>query len=196
MQWKIINSGRQSALQNMAKDAELLLNLGSEPILHLYDWIQDAITFGGIVFHQADFAFSVLLPSTHSDFSLNPLENYHYIHRKVGALLKKFKGVESHLLAEEKGRESFCMAAPTKYDLMVDGKKVGGAAQRKTKRGYLHQGSLLLGHLPTSYLEEILQDTSIIEKMQKNSSPLLGTSWTRKELVEARDQLKNLFVEL
>ena len=34
------------------------------------------------------------------------------------------------------------MAKPTPFDLVIEGKKVGGAAQRRTRKGLLHQGSL------------------------------------------------------
>jgi lipoate-protein ligase A len=36
------------------------------------------------------------------------------------------------------------MARPTKYDVMLQGRKIAGAAQRKTKAGFLHQGTIAL----------------------------------------------------
>jgi len=225
MDWKIIDSGKRSAKQNMNKDAELLMTLSKEAIVHFYDWERDAATFGhfidparyfdlekvkekqldlaqrptggGIVFHMTDFAFSILVPSIHPAFSLSPLDNYLYINRKVGLALEEFLGVTIELLHEEDkdNKDNFCMAKPTKYDLIVRGKKVGGAAQRKTRAGYLHQGSLLLGHPPSSYLQAVLKDLRIIEKMKENSRPLLGEDYTPQDLISARHHLKNLFTK-
>lgn len=216
MDWLVIDSGKKLAYENMAKDANLLLNLGA-PTLHLYDWEKDAATYGhfidpkkffkletielakrptggGIVFHIADFAFSVLIPASHPAFSINPLENYLFINRQVSSIIETMFGEKIDLLPEEDSlREAFCMAKPTKYDLMLHGRKVGGAAQRKTKQGYLHQGSILLGQLKDDFLEKILLDETLIEKMKDNSLPLLGNDWTKSQLIDARQQLKVLF---
>jgi lipoate-protein ligase A len=37
-----------------------------------------------------------------------------------------------------------CFEAPVQYDVVVAGQKVAGAAQRRLRRGLLHQGSVLL----------------------------------------------------
>ena len=41
--------------------------------------------------------------------------------------------------------ESLCFARPTGYDILVEGAKVAGGAQRATRDGLLHQGSILAG---------------------------------------------------
>jgi len=38
-----------------------------------------------------------------------------------------------------------CFTTPTRYDVMVGGRKVAGAAQRRTRDGILHQGSIHFG---------------------------------------------------
>lgn len=228
MAWKIINSGKKKASENMAYDAFLLDQLAKEkdPILHLYEWQNDAATYGyfidpskflniskvneldldlakrptggGIVFHSCDVAFSILVPATHPSFSLNPLENYAFVNERVRQAIHQFTSIDSSLLEKEEKPldvfcESFCMAKPTKYDVMIGGKKVGGAAQRKTKWGYLHQGSILLCHLEKSLLEALLgHKSSVIEGMQKNSFPLLPGVSSQKELLDAKMTLTNL----
>jgi lipoate---protein ligase len=224
MRWKIIDSGTKSAEENMSLDARLLSDL-CEPIVHLYDWKESSATYGhfidiskffnmkivkekkldlakrptggGIVFHISDLAFSILLPATHPDFSLNSLNNYLYINTKVGEILYQFLKVNIELLPHNNvERSHFCMAKPTIYDLIVDGKKVGGAAQRKTRLGYLHQGTIFLGHPPYHLLEEILEDKNVLIKMKQNSFPLLGENFSQNELFEARNHLKSLFQKI
>ena len=80
---------------------------------------------------------------------------------------------------------------------MIEGKKIGGAAQRRVKHGLLHQGTISLAKLPEAYLKKILiPGTRVIEGMQDNGSSLLGDSWTVKDLLEVREGIKKLLIEV
>lgn len=226
MGWKHFDTGTRNAAANMALDAALLADLKDEEdaILHLYDWKGDAATYGhfidpdnflnmdgvsrsaldlakrptggGIIFHNCDLAFSVLVPATHPAFSTNPLENYAFVNTRVIWAIGQILNLSAELLPEESQPldvycKSFCMAKPTKYDVMIQGKKIGGAAQRKTRDGYLHQGSIAIGFLPESFLRDVLApQTQVFEGMRANSFALLGENWTRRELNEARAELR------
>ncbi len=226
MGWKHIDTGIRNASANMALDAALLADLKDEEdaILHLYDWEGDAATYGhfidpekflnmesvsrssldlarrptggGIIFHNCDLAFSVLIPSTHPNFSINPLENYAFVNTRVIWAIGQMIDLSAELLPEEaqpldSNCKSFCMAKPTKYDVMIQGKKVGGAAQRKTRDGFLHQGSIQIGLLSESFLRSVLApQTQVFEGMRANSFSLLGEKWTLNELKEARLELR------
>lgn len=160
-------------------------------------------TGGGIIFHVADFAFSALVPMSYSGFSLNPLENYALINEVVAAAVKRFSGntFEAELLPEEplaytRHCRHFCMAKPTKYDVMINGLKVGGAAQRRTRAGFLHQGSIALSLPDEGYLRDVLlPDTGVLEAMHLHSCLLLGSSPTAAQLVAARSAIKALLIE-
>lgn len=237
MAWKFFESGVNSAEKNMRLDLALLEDLknNQQPLVHFYDWEQESLTYGhfiqpekhldlngakkwglqmakrptggGIVFHNCDFAFSVLVPKSHPHFTKTTLENYAFINTKVKVaigrfLQKEFGGKDLQFLKEENepldaSCTSFCMAKPTKYDVMLEGQKVGGSAQRMTKFGYLHQGSILLGGLSEEFLHSVLlPKTRVAEGMQKLSFPLLGQSWTKKDLLEARAILKRLITQV
>lgn len=232
MGWKSIDTGKRSAAENMALDTAFLSDLQEEKegILHFYDWEGDAATYGhfidpanflnmegvsrhlldlakrptggGIIFHNCDFAFSVLVPSTHPNFSLNPLDNYAFINNRVIQAIAGMIHLPAELLPEEPkpldpSCKHFCMAKPTRYDVMIQGKKVGGAAQRKTRFGYLHQGSISIGFLPEAFLREVLApQTHVFEGMRANSFSLLGDDWTKKELLEARCELRAQFQKI
>jgi lipoate---protein ligase len=154
-------------------------------------------TGGGIVFHLSDLAFSVLLPAGHEGFSENTLDNYHYVNERVILAVKGVMQEASlELLPEDpkpldKSSSNFCMAKPTIFDVMIEGKKVAGAAQRKRKQGFLHQGSISIALPDTTFLNEILlPGTKVLEAMKANSYTMLKSPWSPKDLEEVRHMLK------
>ncbi len=232
MKWCIIHTGESSAEANMAQDARFLEQLESlqRPILHLYRWKGPCATYGhfidpytllkkegaekrqlslarrptggGIIFHIWDLAFSVLVPASHPQFSLNTLENYAYVNHLLIDAVQRFTGSrgEACLLPQEPqaldaASANFCMAKPTKYDVMLGGVKVGGAAQRRKRWGYLHQGTISLTPPNPDFLSDVLQgDTRVLEAMQTNSAYLLGSSAGVSELQEARQGLEQALI--
>src|SRR5262249_34411803 len=120
-------------------------------------------TGGGIIFHHCDLSFSVLIPASHPGFSLNTLDNYAFVNAAVIEAVKKFLGSNSDpkLLKDESTpldeyTRHFCMANPTKYDVMINGCKVGGGAQRRTKKCLLHQGTIALSIPTDEFLKAVL----------------------------------------
>lgn len=231
---KIIDSGPLSVSEAMEKDAYLLETLDpSGPlVLHFYDWVGPCVTYGhfihpaaylrldqlalfslqvarrptggGIIFHFDDFSFSVLVPQTHPKFSINTLENYHWINQSVMEALHaiearelslKFKtdfsdrsGSKQLFLGEKQA--AFCMARPTPFDLLVNGKKVGGAAQRKRRHGLLHQCSICLIPYPRQVLEAMVKDPHFLEAMERESTAWFETPPNPSRLNAIRSQLK------
>lgn len=152
-------------------------------------------TGGGIVFHIWDLAFSVLIPASHPYFSANTLDNYAFVNRLVLAAVGQFLGKEPELIQQDGPALSesctrFCMAQPTKYDVIFNGKKIAGAAQRKTKKGFLHQGTIALKLPSTSYLKSILlSETEVLEAMLAHTFPLLSSE---ESLDGGRAELKRI----
>jgi len=150
---------------NMAVD-EALLRAAVErgrPLLRVYSWRQPAVsigyfqkfpahlaghydivrrpTGGGLVYHDGDTTYTVVLPPGHPLFEMIATESYCTIHKAVAAAL----AVEAQVL-NSKPRASLtsdeCFRNPVHGDVVVDGRKLAGAAQRRTKWGLLHQGSI------------------------------------------------------
>jgi len=153
-------------------------------------------TGGGIIFHICDFAFSVLLPASHPKFSINTLENYALINHAVISAIQNMQESPLELLQTDPvpldyASNFFCMAKPTKYDVIMGGRKIGGAAQRRTKQGLLHQGTISIALLPDSFLSEVLlPQTLVIKATEAHSASLLGSNWTSAELEQARKEMK------
>lgn len=153
-------------------------------------------TGGGVIFHLWDMAFSVLVPATCSIFSLNTLENYAFVNQAVLCAVKKLlpENMPMTLIPHDMSVESaqaarFCMARPTQYDVMWEGRKIAGAAQRRTKAGFLHQGTISLAPPSTDYLREVLRPEErdqVIAAMERHTLPLLqGKEDLKEELIKS-----------
>ncbi len=145
-------------------------------------------TGGGVVFHIWDIAFSVLVPSSSPHFSQNTLENYRFVNEAVQRAAEEFLGrknlqlTPTDALALDSAATRFCMARPTKYDLVWEGRKIAGAAQRQGKKGFLHQGTIALQMPPDEYLEALLlPGTRVLEGMKAHTFPLLPDDMTLEE---------------
>jgi len=148
----------------MAVD-EALLREVRQPVLRIYEWDSPAVslgyfqpasvapegrpfvrryTGGGLVDHARDITYTIVLPRAHPWMEFPAPESYAHIHRGVQAVLEAC-GVAVELTPEAAALESeACFQKPVRFDLVAGGEKLGGAAQRRTREGMLHQGSLLL----------------------------------------------------
>ena len=141
-------------------------------------------TGGGIIFHLCDFAFSLLIPAHYPCIKINPLDNYYYINRQISNIVRQLTQKEDSIELLKQSNpfthskvDAFCMAKPTQYDIILEGKKIGGAAQRKTKKGILHQGSLSLKPLPETLLKKVLTEPQeVFPCMQEESGFLIENS--------------------
>ena len=107
-------------------------------------------TGGGIVFHGDDLTYSIVIPASDSVFDESSIAIYEKIHR---ALAEALNGScrRAELVGSARGAErtpqrgvptNDCFASPVHADVMLDGRKIAGAAQRRTRRGLLQQGSI------------------------------------------------------
>jgi lipoate-protein ligase A len=160
-------------------------------------------TGGGIVFHLWDVAFSLLVPA-HSDFfSTNTLTNYAFVHDVVRKVVCRFAEgridpyrLQEDLLPLDSYCRRFCMAQPTKYDLLWKERKLVGAAQRQTKQGFLHQGTISLCKPDFSLLQQIvLPNREVLKAMSCYTAFLLAEEAGEEEYRAARNRIKYLLLE-
>jgi lipoate-protein ligase A len=111
-------------------------------------------TGGGIVFHGADLTYSIVIPASDPVFDESSIAIYEKIHRSladalngVGERAVVAGGVDpggialsKHAAVSASGYN--CFANPVRADVMIDDRKIAGAAQRRTRRGLLQQGSI------------------------------------------------------
>jgi lipoyl(octanoyl) transferase len=109
-------------------------------------------TGGGVVFHGEDLTYSVVIPSSDVAFSESSMSIYEKIHRAVCAVLQAHGTTVAALyerrlekasaVIDRRYNRELCFSNPVKNDLMSNGRKVAGAAQRRIRRGLLQQGSI------------------------------------------------------
>lgn len=126
-------------------------------------------TGGGLLCHGSDVTFSLVVPNGHFFYMLNPLEAYQAVHGCVVEALERMGIGSLSIDATASTRSaSWCFAKPTAYDIMWKGKKVGGAAQRRTAHALLHQGSILFA--PWSPLAVLLKRQAVGHMMEVSHS--------------------------
>jgi len=159
---------------NMALDVELG-NLSyelREPILRLYTWEKPTLSFGKhqklrdinwsfvrdlsipcvrrptggrSVFHHKEITYSVSIPGEHELYNLKVLELYNVISDAIMDSLKNL-GIE---VKKDKGKRDntpFCFKSPSMYEITLNGKKLVGSAQLRTKKFVLQHGSIILDY--------------------------------------------------
>ena len=158
---EVVDPVPHHAALNMAID-EILLRSARLPTLRLYTWQRPAVSFGyfgiaaqvismfaarepvrrwsggGVVCHGEDVTYSVIVPRQATFFAASPRESYRAIHAGIAALIPEAALIET---APDE-RADLCFAAPSQHDIMRAGVKIAGAAQRRTRDGLLHQGSI------------------------------------------------------
>ena len=212
----------------MALDEALLLTSGGRgrPLLRIYEWDRPAVTIGyvqtydaapgegyaiirrptggGVVFHDRDVTYSVVAPAGHWLAESGRLESYGIVNRAV------LRGLASLAVAPDLAREEIpksvnrsrmvCFRTPTRYDVLANGRKIAGSAQRRMREGLLHQGSINFGGpLPFPRgeivnrlccgfreelkirLEEYVPSADVLAKAQALVAECYGTdAWNRK----------------
>jgi lipoyl(octanoyl) transferase len=171
---EVLDPEPHAAALNMALD-EVLLGRAAGPLLRVYRWARPAVSFGyfgnvadveaawpgremvrrwtggGIVPHGEDVTYTLIVPRRCAFFRLGAEETYRAIHERIATLLAAHgRAVRVAAAAQAKVSDA-CFENPARYDLLTDAGKIAGAAQRRTKAGLLHQGSIQGAALPADF---------------------------------------------
>lgn len=180
----LMMDGKRTGPENMAMD-EHLAQTTKQPMLRVYGWQGswmslgyfgkwDEIpagrafvrrpTGGGIVDHDYDWTYSLIVPRGFELAEMKPSESYRLIHESIAAWLSE-SGIACSLWYDEPFSEgNLCFRNPVTFDLMDQhGKKIAGAGQRRTKYSLLHQGSIL-----TNVDAEKLSAVSLAQQLSRN----------------------------
>ncbi len=113
-------------------------------------------TGGGIVFHGEDLTYSIVIPASEPVFAESSMSIYEKIHRALSRTFvamgreavvaaigdRRGAGTVIQAAVSARGYNEHCFANPVRADVMMNGRKVAGAAQRRVRAGLLHQGSI------------------------------------------------------
>jgi len=101
-------------------------------------------TGGRAVLHFNELTYSIVIPKTHEYFKLSVLEFYKKISQIIVEGLNRL-GFPAKLTERvQNGNTSACFDAPSWYEITLNGYKVVGSAQMRTKDFILQHGSIIL----------------------------------------------------
>lgn len=170
--FRVIKNGKNCAKINMAIDNALITSFEENdmPIFRVYHWTKSftigisqdfssysftdeyngdfakRVTGGGVLFHGHDLSYSLVIPA-HLLKSYNIKQSYEKI---CYFLLNFYKnlGLKTNFAKDdsaiELSKNEFCQVGFEAYDILVNGQKIGGNAQRRTKKVIFQHGSIPL----------------------------------------------------
>jgi len=185
--WRFIDSQKLNAQDNMDFDKSLVDNFEGTPIFRLYSWEKNSFTIGrfqklndlknieqfgsnyakrltggGLLLHGNDISYSIVIPIKLLG-TKNVKESYEYIcsfilnfYKKLGLHVEYAKDINKEL-----SKSFFCQEGFEAYDMICQGKKLGGNAQKRTKDLIFQHGSIPLKSDKRSFSGHALDEFDI-----------------------------------
>lgn len=105
-------------------------------------------TGGKAVLHDQELTYSLVAAVDHPLFTGDILGTYRVISACIAEALKRL-GLAPKMVSEGRSAagtplEAYCFAAPSKFELLVGGRKICGSAQVRSGGAFLQHGSLLI----------------------------------------------------
>ncbi|MGA9045131.1 lipoate--protein ligase family protein [Sulfuricurvum sp.] len=217
--WRCIESGINAPEWNMAVDEALLMSFreGDLPILRLYGWERSLsagrfskihsrvnleklkecriscvrrISGGGILVHGGDLSYALILPRE-SLRSHGVKESYRILCAFLIRLYEKL-GFKADFACDSNvatAHSDICLAANEAYDIMIEGRKSGGNAQRYFRKVLFQHGSIPITLESETWDPIFLEDSGVEEAATLER---LGRNVSYEELSES---LKEAFCE-
>lgn len=179
--WDFLQSPAAGAAWNMALDEALLRTAArrGRPLLRVYSWEKPSVSFGyfqkfpahladgyevvrrptggGVVYHVEDTTYTVVVPPANALYAMKTTDAYCVLHKAVAAAFESQAAL--HMAAPHSLQGQYeCFQKPVHGDVVADGRKLAGGAQRRTKSGMLHQGSIA-SKLSAEQLKHGFEDT-------------------------------------
>jgi lipoate-protein ligase A len=218
--FEIIQDGPRDARCHMEIDHALAVSGHPHPCLRIYDWAEPAITTGlfseperlldlercracrmevvkrptggGILFHHKDLVCSVFIPN---ESSIEPV--YKAVNERLRAALAPFlPALDPIPSIPDTAASRFCMAQAAATDLLWQGRKIGGCAQRKTRSGILLQGSIFLTRPDWERMASCVRHADDITAMRTTSTSLEELSSRPVDRQSVREAIASQFYHI
>jgi lipoate-protein ligase A len=130
-----------------------------------------------VVAHGEDLTYTLIVPWTHEFARRSARDSNREIHARIAEALIG-GGIDAHLTKVAAARMSAeCFANPAESDLLTGDRKIAGAAQRRTRWGLLHQGSIQGCALAEDFASRLAENFA---------REIAGRPLSEKELEEAQ----------
>ncbi len=183
---------------NMALDEAMLL-AAEHPWMRVYQWAEPTIsigfsqeldrvqpehrgwpvvrrwTGGGVVVHDGDWTYTVAAPHGSALCEMRATDSYRLIHEAMVAALQEC-GIADCELQPESTSDGMgvCFLEPAKHDVVRQGQKIAGAAQRRAKPGFLHQGTVqplkVPVHFAGAFARLLASDVRVVSQTDAESA--------------------------
>jgi len=134
-------------------------------------------TGGGIIFHGDEVTYSLACSEEDIGSPVSVKEAYRLICSFLMETYREF-GLEPYFAvdnpAREKIKSTFCFSSFEDYDILIEGKKIGGNAQKRKKKVIMQHGSIPLSlNMPLAgrYVKELLLNA---ERNSTSMEEILG----------------------
>jgi lipoyl(octanoyl) transferase len=211
--WLLWRQRKNAADYNMALDEALLqcAPKWGRPVLRFYGWLEPAATFGysqsyaeiekltmlrplvrrptggGLVPHDADWTYSLVFPAGHFWHRCKAVESYRRAHEWIRDAFAKMSVATTLSPTRQKEIPGQCFVGAEKDDVLWHGRKIAGAAQRRTRHGLLIQGSV---QPPPIGLEREQWETAMCDVAQTSFSVEWQTMPANEEIEQLTQELR------
>ena len=200
--WRFLDTGMESGAWNMAVDELFLEDFkeGDMPIIRVYGWentlslgrfspssknlhheniqaknipLVRRMSGGGILIHGGDLSYTLIMPRMRGR---GVKENYRYVCGFLISLYQKM-GHEAQFACDlhlNEQRSSICLAGIEPYDIVIEGKKMGGNAQRYTRHAVFQHGSIPM-RIDESFFKPLFLEDSGLDRaatLEKLGTPI------------------------
>ena len=202
----VMDSGLGEPAFNMAIDEALLASSTTRDraVLRFYGWTEPAATFGyfqhhtevasrtrirplirrptggGIVPHLRDWTYSLSVPPAHPWHRMRAVDSYRTMHEWI---VRAFAGIQ---IATElapccrKDAPGACFEGYEQFDVLWQGRKIAGAAQRRNQLGLLIQGSVQ----PPTTCERAEWQSAMLREIPRTQFPAFEACTPDADLLE------------
>jgi lipoate-protein ligase A len=189
--WRLILEAKKDGFYNMAADNTLFLCFPQQriPTLRIYSWQNPFITLGyhqkidfltsksfpftrritggGAILHYQELTYSLVCSLEDLDLPYSPKKTYQVLssflfcfYQKLGLKPYFAKDVFKENLI---GNKNFCYSWWEEFDIVIEGKKIGGNAQRRRKN-YLFQHGSIPQKIDFSLVSIVIKGVDDLEK--------------------------------
>ncbi|HLC96244.1 MAG TPA: biotin/lipoate A/B protein ligase family protein [Candidatus Nanoarchaeia archaeon] len=218
MKVRLLDTGIHDAFMNMAIDEALLSS--SMPVLRFYAWKPAAlsigyfqskeqfnfdalrsnnidfvrrVTGGNAVLHDVEITYSFIIDESQMPASI--VESYKVISKGLLQGLKNL-GLDPRMNEEvTKGHKSaVCFQEPSWYEILVNGKKILGSAQKRIQGKLLQHGAILIEADIDTYCSLFKNYSTQMAKEVKKRMTSIATERNKKtDYAEVRDAMADGF---
>ena len=159
-------------------------------------------TGGGAILHDREWTYSIALPASHALVQANAAHLYEVVHDALIDTLGLL-GVRAQRCELTDGSSAgrgpfFCFDRRHCTDVLLDGRKLAGSAQRRTKTAILQHGSIILAnrceqhHVATIADQINIDDEALLTPLvdaleQRMGAKLQQGRWSANELAHAEE---------